>query len=76
MGVRQPPTFDTMKMKKTTWCAVRRYLFIRSHGRISSIEAPVVPSKLASTAPRNRKITFARGVASPFTLMWMPPDTT
>ncbi len=40
MGVRHPPTFDTMKMKNTTWCAVMRYLFIRSHGRISSIEAP------------------------------------
>src|ERR1051325_12245731 len=47
MGVRQPPTLATMKMKKTTWCAVTRYLFKRSQGRMRSIEAPVVPSRLA-----------------------------
>src|SRR6266478_3128485 len=67
-GVRLPPTFDTMKIKKTTWCAVSRYLFILSHGRIKSIEAPVVPNRLAANAPTNRKITFTIGVASPFTL--------
>ena len=69
MGVRQPPTLETMKMKKTTWCAVTRYLFMRSHGRISSMDAPVVPSTLASTAPTIRKSLFTAGVASPFT--WM-----
>ena len=30
-----------------------RYLFIRSHGRIKIIDAPVVPTKLAITAPMN-----------------------
>ena len=32
-----------------------RYWFIRIQGRMSSIEAPVVPRRLASSAPRNRK---------------------
>ncbi len=41
-----------------------------------TIEAPVVPMKLASTAPIARKTTLTIGVASPFTLMWMPPETT
>src|SRR6185295_12791405 len=68
IGVRQPPTLETMKMKKTTWYAVTRYLFRRSHGRIKSIEAPVVPNRLDASAPTNRKTTFTRGVASPLTL--------
>jgi hypothetical protein len=75
IGVRQPPTLLTMKMKKTTWKAVMRYLFIRIHGRMSSIEAPVVPMKFASTAPMRRKTQFTTGVASPFTRMWIPPET-
>jgi trehalose synthase len=45
MGVRHPPALLTMKMKKTTLKAVIRYLFIRIQGRISSIEAPVVPNR-------------------------------
>ena len=53
-----------------------RYLFMRSQGRINSMEAPVVPKRFARTAPMNRKTTFAIGVASPFTLIWMPPETT
>ena len=55
MGVRQPPTFATMKMKKTMWCAVTRYWFIRIHGRISSIAAPVVPRRLASDGADEQK---------------------
>ena len=40
------------------------------------MDAPVVPMKLASTAPMSRKTQFTNGVASPFTRMWMPPLTT
>ncbi len=76
IGVSAPPTLDTMKMKKTTWNALIRTLFIRIHGRISTIEAPVVPMKLAATAPTARKTTFASGVAPPLTLRWIPPATT
>ncbi len=41
-----------MKMKNTTTCTLcARLSLARISGRISSIEAPVVPIKLASTAP-------------------------
>ncbi len=63
-------------MKKTMWNALMRILFIRIHGRMSTIEAPVVPMRLAATAPMARNTTLSRGVASPFTLRWMPPATT
>src|SRR5664279_1440570 len=53
-----------------------RYLFIRIQGRMSTIEAPVVPRTLAATAPTSRKSVLLHGVAPPFTLMWMPPETT
>ena len=75
MGVRAPPALLTIKMKKTTWKAVMRYLFMRIHGRIMSMEAPVVPTKLASTAPHARKRVLRSGVDSPRTRMWMPPAT-
>jgi hypothetical protein len=57
--------FDTRKMKKITVCLtrVRSRLVCRS-GRISSIEAPVVPMIEASTAPTPRKTTLAEGVAT------------
>ena len=58
-----------MKMKNTTWKPLTRTLFIRIHGRISTIEAPVVPMKFAATAPTARKATFTAGVASPRTRM-------
>ena len=45
-------------------------------GIAARIEAPVVPRTLETKAPISRNITFARGVASPLTLMWMPPETT
>ena len=37
--------------------------------------APVVPTKLASTAPMARKMVLLRGVASISPLRKMPPDT-
>ena len=46
-----------------------RCLFIRIQGRISSIEAPVVPSTLATRAPTSRNTMLAHGVAFPVTLM-------
>ena len=76
MGVSAPPQFETMKMKKTMWNALIRILFIRIHGRISTMEAPVVPITFAISAPMARKTTLSSGVASPFTLRWMPPATT
>ena len=35
-----------------------------------------MPSTLATIAPMPRKAVLASGVASPLTLMWIPPDTT
>ncbi|MNV87569.1 hypothetical protein D3C71_1817030 [compost metagenome] len=62
-GVSEPPALDTMKMKNTTICAVcLRPWFARISGRISSIDAPVVPMKLASTAPTARMPTLSAGV--------------
>lgn len=65
-----------MKMKNTTWCALTRSRFMRSQGRISTIEAPVVPMTLAARAPSSRKRAFSPGVARPPTPTWMPPATT
>jgi hypothetical protein len=50
-------------MKKTTTCADRcRDLFARSSGRMSSIDAPVVPTKLAITAPKASSPVLTSGV--------------
>jgi len=51
IGVSAPPMLETRKMKKTMWIPVMRYRFMRIQGRISTMEAPVVPMRLASTAP-------------------------
>ena len=51
MGVSAPPTFETTKMKKMMWYAFSRPALSRMYGRMSSIEAPVVPMKLLITAP-------------------------
>jgi hypothetical protein len=44
-------------------------LFIRIHGRISSIDAPVVPITFANTAPMKRNRQLINGIAWPFTRM-------
>ena len=49
-------------------------MFIRRNGRIRSIEAPVVPKRLAMTAPKSRRMQLARGVAFRDTWMTMPPE--
>ena len=64
-GVSRPPTLLTAKMKKTTVClACVRSVLARSSGRMSTMEAPMVPMKLASTAPTARKVRLCRGVAT------------
>ena len=57
--------FDTRKMKKTTVCATcLRSLLVCSSGRMSSIEAPVVPTSDASSAPsaEERRVRRRRGL--------------
>ena len=76
-GVSRPPQFATMKIAKTTVCALwRRSAFVFSSGRISSIAAPVVPMKLASSPPTARNSVFVRGVAAMSPRRKIPPETT
>ncbi len=50
-------------MKKTTICALAlRGLLARNSGRINNTEAPVVPIKLAITAPIPMIAVLERGV--------------
>ena len=77
IGRRQPPQLHTMKMKKTTECA----LYFRSRidsrsGRISTIAAPVVPTKLAMSAPTRRMVRFSFGRPSKGVSMRRPPAIT
>ncbi|MEY3286521.1 MAG: hypothetical protein RL500_1251 [Pseudomonadota bacterium] len=66
-GVSEPPALLTMKMKKTTTCATcLRLSLARISGLINSIEAPVVPIRLASTAPTPMIFTLVSGL--PFRL--------
>ncbi len=69
--------FETRKMKKTTvWATCFRSRFVCRRGRMSSIEAPVVPTKEARTAPTPRNAAFVRGVASRSPSSRMPPEIT
>ena len=62
-GVSEPPALLTMKMKKTMTCATcLRLSLARISGRISSMDAPVVPMKLASTAPMPMMAVFRPGL--------------
>ena len=62
-GVSEPPALETMKMKNTNTCALCwRSSLARIRGRTSSIEAPVVPITLASTAPMARMAVFNPGL--------------
>ena len=75
-GVSAPPIFDTRKMKKTkTWILCFRSSLARITGRISSIEAPVVPIQPASTVPMASKVVFIDGEPCMLPLMWIPPVT-
>ena len=60
IGSRHPPTLLTRKMKNTTVCTrCVRCALARSTGRISSMLAPVVPSRFASTAPSASMLVLA-----------------
>ena len=62
-GVSAPPIFETRKMKKTkTWILCFRSSLARITGRISSIEAPVVPMTLANTAPTPKMVVLSPGL--------------
>src|SRR5262245_43527475 len=64
-------------MKNTTvWARCRRSELARSRGRMSSIEAPVVPATLASSAPAPRKAVFAAGVERTSPSSATPPEIT
>ena len=72
-----PPMLDTTKMKKITVCVTCvRSRFVWSSGRMSSMEAPVVPTTEASTAPLARKAAFTEGVASMSPRRSTPPEIT
>ena len=62
MGVSAPPTFETQKMKKTMWYGLIRPALSRMYGRISSIDAPVVPMRFEITAPMKRSVALMRGL--------------
>ena len=64
-----------MKITIVWWTCVRSRLAC-SNGRISSIEAPVVPMNEASTDPSASNPVFVIGVASRSPLSKMPPEIT
>ena len=69
--------FETRKMKKTTVCATRlRSRFVCSSGRISSIEAPVVPDEGGEQRPARQERAFVRGVACRSPSSTIPPEIT
>ena len=64
-----------MKMKNTTmWVARERCALARSSGRISSADAPVVPTRLASTARPRGTPVLTTGVPTSAPRRQMPPE--
>jgi len=64
-------------MKKTnTWTLCRRSALARIIGRIRIIDAPVVPRKLALTAPKASSAVLVFGVPIRLPTIRMPPATT
>ncbi|MCY1381287.1 hypothetical protein D9M69_691770 [compost metagenome] len=59
--------------KTTTWTLKRRSSFARSTGRIMMIEAPVVPTKLASPVPMASSTVLVAGVPCRLPEIRMPP---
>ena len=51
-----------------------RSLLVRSIGRMRSMEAPVVPTRLAITEPTARKAVFTDGLPSRSPLSRIPPE--
>ena len=73
-GDSAPPTLPTMRMKNTTACTrCRRASLAASSGRISSMEAPVVPMTLARHAPSARRPVLTAGVPASVPRRQMPP---
>ena len=69
--------FETRKMKKTTVCRTcSRSRLVWSKGRIRTIEAPVVPIRLAANAPTARTPVLTAGRARRSPLSWSPPEIT
>ena len=61
-GDSAPPTLPTSRMKNTTACTLcRRVSLAVSSGRISSIDAPVVPMTLASARAQREQAGVDRG---------------
>ncbi len=63
MGVKHPPIFETIKMKKIGICEMyNRSLLILKTGLMRSIDAPVVPKIFAITPPINKNNVLFFGV--------------
>ena len=75
-GVSDPPALETIKMKNTITCALcTRLSLARISGRSINMDAPVVPMKLASTAPMIKIPALSAGVPCRLPRIWMPPAT-
>ena len=56
------------------WDRFSRPSLARNSGRMSSIDAPVVPSRFAMTAPTPRKVQFTAGVPRIVPFRRIPPE--
>ena len=61
--------------KMTTWATCLRLSLARIKGRISSIDAPVVPITLANTAPKPKMAVLSPGLPCRLPRIKMPPET-
>ena len=76
-SVSEPPALATATMKSgTRWARYSRWRLVQSSGRIISMLAPVVPTKLASTDPSSTRATFVAGLASTSPVSCTPPEVT
>ena len=57
-GNNAPPMLLTRKTKNAICIGATRPLFIAIHGRISSIDAPMVPIRFPKSAPTKRNRVF------------------
>ena len=73
-GDSAPPMLPTSKTKNTTaWMRCRRPSLPASNGRMSNIDAPAVPMKLASAAPSASSAVLRTGVPATWPWTQMPP---
>jgi hypothetical protein len=66
VGKSAPPILLTRKMKNAICIGAIRPRFIAIHGRMSNIDAPIVPIRFANTAPNKRNSVFRTGLLGPF----------